>query len=564
MKLNNIWGYGQLFGFSAFDGPNRYYDDNILMTMKEPLKFRFEYKPYWISFCFPNIKNIEFKYVMSDFVVATCDSKEFVLTFVDNDTLVGISPVLPVFDGESNFEQAFSRNVLIYSSDRHFLGFLSKKIDEGYLFVIHHSFSASEARSLVNAYIDNVDVHLLLEKKISYYKNLPECKNKEYESLYYKCLSINKVNTHTPEGRINRFWTTPDRVPHRHMWLWDSVFHAWAMSTYNHKAGEDAFLAMLSQMRPDGFMPHMANPTDYSDVTQPCVMAYGALEIYKRTQNIKFLQEAVTNLDKYLTYDLNNRDVNHNHLLEWKTEAEYTECKCGESGLDNSPRFDFDEEMDCIDFSTYFALDAKCLSKIYQILGNKKEATKWLDLSNDVSSNIQTYLWDEETGMFYDRLFSGKLTKVLTHSSFLPLFAGIASKEQAERMVKTLIDPSLLWTEFPLASISKKDPRFGNDMWRGGVWLNINYFIIIGLRKYGYFELADELRKITLERVNEWYLKTGVVFEFYDAENKVSPFMCHRKGEPLQEPDYRKHVHSISDYNWSACFTLLLIQEIYE
>ena len=37
---------------------------------------------------------------------------------------------------------------------------------------------------------------------------------------------------------------------------------------------------------------------------------------------------------------------NKNGLLEWLTEPDYTECKCGESGLDNSPRFDFDEEMD--------------------------------------------------------------------------------------------------------------------------------------------------------------------------------------------------------------------------
>ena len=29
MKLNNIWGYGQLFGYSGLDGVNRYYNDFI-------------------------------------------------------------------------------------------------------------------------------------------------------------------------------------------------------------------------------------------------------------------------------------------------------------------------------------------------------------------------------------------------------------------------------------------------------------------------------------------------------------------------------------------------------
>ena len=32
-----------------------------------------------------------------------------------------------------------------------------------------------------------------------------------------------------------------------------------------------------------------------------------------------------------------------------------------------------------------------------------------------------------------------------------------------------------------------------------------------------------------------------------------------RKGDVGAEPDFRRHVHSISDYNWSAAFTLLFL-----
>ena len=175
---------------------------------------------------------------------------------------------------------------------------------------------------------------------------MPKCKDKKYESLYYKSLSVQKVNIHSPEGKITRMWTTPDRVPHRHMWMWDSAFHSLAMSQYNPSLAEEILLAMLSQTRDDGFMPHMANPTDSSDVTQPCVMSYATYKVYEKTHNKEFLKEAIPYLEKYLNFDMNNRDKNHNGLLEWYTEPEYQECKCGESGLDNSPRFDFDEEMD--------------------------------------------------------------------------------------------------------------------------------------------------------------------------------------------------------------------------
>ena len=81
------------------------------------------------------------------------------------------------------------------------------------------------------------------------------------------------------------------------------------------------------------------------------------------------------------------------------------------------------------------------------------------------------------------------------------------------------------------------------------------------LQNYGYGDLAEELRVKTLEMVNKWYKKTGSIFEFYDPNNEVATYLCKRKGIPANPPDWRKHVHSIMDYNWSACFTILFIQK---
>ena len=57
---------------------------------------------------------------------------------------------------------------------------------------------------------------------------------------------------------------------------------------------------------------------------------------------------------------------------------------------------------------------------------------------------------------------------------------------------------------------------------------------------------------------------TGNIFEFYDADNKINPLHLKRKGEQPAKPDYRVHVHSITDYNWSSCFTMMMIQEIWK
>ena len=76
-------------------------------------------------------------------------------------------------------------------------------------------------------------------------------------------------------------------------------------------------------------------------------------------------------------------------------------------------------------------------------------------------------------------------------------------------------------------------------------------------------DVAEELRKRTLESVNKWYQQTGSIFEFYDADDNICPFQLKRKGAQRREPDYREHIHAITDYNWSACFIELLINEVY-
>lgn len=557
MKLNNIWGYGQLFGLSAIDGPNRHKDDFVLMTMRKPFSFRIEL-PHPVTFSFKCKKIYQIKALMSDFIDAKISNKKFFMTFFDNDTLVGKALAKPTFKGEGLKQIKTGDSVNVYECFGHYFAFLF----ENGRFVISHSSSAEKAIKQCNDVI-NCDFDNLLKAKYAYYRGIKKCKDKKYEQLYYKALSINKVNIKSPEGLIKMMWTTPDRVPHRHMWLWDSAFHALGMVTYNKDLAEEIILAMLSQIRDDGFLPHMANPYDSSYVTQPCVMSWACFNIYKVTKNKEFLKKALPFLEKYLSWDLKNRDKNNNGLLEWYTEPDYKECKCGESGLDNSPRFDFDEDMDAIDFSSYLALDTLYLSLIYKELGNSEKASQWKKIHIRTKNAINDLMYSKAENAYFDRLFSGKLTNVLTPSSFLPLFVGITPKERVEGMVERLIDKDELWAKLPLSSISQKDPRYSNDMWRGASWLNINYFIIVGLKRYGYDELAEKLREKTLKIVNKWYKKTGVIFEFYDSMDKASPFNCLRKGEGPKIPDYRKHVHSISDYNWSACFTLLLIQNKY-
>ena len=560
MKLNNIWGYGQLFGYSGLDGKNRYYNDFIGTLTRRKIEIRFELRE-WIKVYFPVKGRVKFNAITGDMIDAETREGDFFITFANMDTLVGYSPVAPKIIGQNKLNYRKSLGVELYFNADDSIAVICEKSKDGYRFAIAHSTASyAFARGLVRLYKDT-DIESLKKLRYNYFEKMPKCKNKKYERLYYKALAVQKVNVHTPEGKIPCMWTTPDRVPHRQMWLWDSVFHALAIVTYNQDLAKDGIRSVLSQQWENGFIPSMMNPYAGTDETQPQVLAWGTWEVYKKTGDKAFLSECVEALDKYLTWDKNNRDKNGNGLLEWFVESEYTECKSGESGQDNSPRFEFDEQMDAMDFSTFQAQDAEYLSKIYAELGEEQKSNEWKAYSDYIKSQINALLWDEEDGVYYDRLESGRFTKVLTPSCFLPLMAGIPSKAQAKKMVEKLIDPDLLWTKVPLATVSQAHPMYSTDMWRGAAWLNLNYFMIKGLKKYGYNDIAEELKTKTLETVYKWYKKTGTIFEFYDSNDEIAPFYCDRKGKQPKTPDWRKHVHSIIDYNWSSCFTLLFIQD---
>ncbi len=560
MKLNKIWGYGQLFGFSGIDGQSRYLNDCIATLKREAIGIRFEF-PAWVNMTFPLEGKITFRAVMSDFIDAKTAQGDFFMAFCASDSIVGYSPVLPVFEME-HLRRFVSYGVDIFTNGADAFALKWEQLENGlYKFAVTHSEGVTSFARKEASVALKTDVDALKKAKYAYYEKMPACKNKKYEELYYKSLSINKVNVHTAEGNIPCTWTTPDRIPHKRMWLWDSAFHALAIATYDGNLAKDALRAVLSQAEEDGFISAMMNPYNHVDETQPQVLAWAVWEVYKKTGDRRFLAESVSALDGYLTWDKTHRDNDGDGLLEWMSEYGYTVCRGGEAGWDNSPRFDVEGEMNAVDFSMFQAHDSLYLSYIYEEVGDKLKADYWKKEYEFLKEKINASLWCEEDGLYYDKLIDGDFNKVVTPACFMPMFANIASKEQAEKLVRNLTDENLLWTKVPLSTVAKTHPSYSTDMWRGGVWLNLNYFVIKGLLNYGYTELAATLKNRTLETVNKWYKKTGTIFEFYDSMDKTAPYACLRKGKPTTPPEWRKHVHSIIDFNWSACFTLLFIQD---
>ncbi len=563
MKYPNKFSYGQMFAFSGLDGECLQGSDFIGVMQNTPIHIRF-HLPEWVELRIAVSDDIRFDVVFGDVIEST--DKGVKLVCMNKNTVAGYASVSPTVATEKGAKT----NELVYSYEGKEVQETVVTTDAGDTVVLRvwasqhgYSFTFSLGIQEVFTYTEE-EIDALVRARKAYYEDKPKCKDEKYERLYYKCLSINKVNVHTAEGNIPCRWTTPDRIPHKFMWLWDSAFHAMSFLQYDVDMARDALWSILSQQLEDGFIAHMYAPDGRrSKVTQPQVLAWATWCYYEKTKDKAFIEKCLPILKKYLLWSVKSRDNNGNGLLEWATNYANVTCRCDESGLDNSPRFDTLETLDAVDFSAYLAHDAGYVAKICAELGDEEGLAQFQALHDNVKDKINELLWDEQDGMYYDRTFKGELTKVKTPFSFIPMFAGLASKEQAERMVKNLMDEKTFWTEMPVPSIAKTHPLYSPDMWRGCSWLNIDYFLILGLRRYGYIKEAEELRRRILNVVNQWFEETGNVFEFYDADNKISPFMLIRKDKVLPVPNYREHLHTICEFNWSACFTMLLINKIY-
>lgn len=122
-------------------------------------------------------------------------------------------------------------------------------------------------------------------------------------------------------------------------------------------------------------------------------------------------------------------------------------------------------------------------------------------------------LWDPFTETYYARDFvTHKLIKEPTIATLLPLYAGCIDADRAARLVKKLENEHLFGSTYPVPSTPLNSTWFNPDgYWQGPTWLNTNWMIIDGLKRYGYKHHAAALIESSLELVDE-----GGFYEYFN------------------------------------------------
>ncbi len=157
------------------------------------------------------------------------------------------------------------------------------------------------------------------------------------------------------------------------------------------------------------------------------------------------------------------------------------------------------------------------MDKISALIGKASEAKTWRERAEARKLRMQQYLWDGDRGFFFDYDFTrGKKSSYRYLTTYYPLWAGLATPEQAAAVVKNLPvfeQPGGLAMS-PENSGAQWDYPYG--------WAPVQLLAIQGLRRYGYNAEADRLSSKFLSTVLENFQRDGTIREKYNVVTRSS------------------------------------------
>ena len=196
-----------------------------------------------------------------------------------------------------------------------------------------------------------------------------------------------------------------------------------------------------------------------------------------------------------------------------------------ESGADNNPAVSDKpaEVTEGVDLQCYIFREYLALEAVAQKLGKSDDAAKYKQSAEALRRLVQEKMWSEADGMFLNiDTWTGKPVRVRTWTNFVPLWVGIATPEQAKRMIdEHLLNPKEFWCDYGVRTLAPDEPLYNpkSGYWRGPVWVISNYLLMHGLMNYGRGKEAQELAEKTVRLLVRDYHTTGGMNECYNPDN---------------------------------------------
>lgn len=384
----------------------------------------------------------------------------------------------------------------------------------------------------------------------------PYLKENKYRRVMVKAMITLVSNWRTPAGDILHDGCYPSYCGFFGVWSWDSWKHASATALFNPELAKNEIRCLFDYQAENGMIPDYVSRfkerINWRD-TKPPLAAWAVMNVYENTGDKAFVEEMFDKLYKYHQWWYTDRDHDKNGVCEYGSTDGTLIAAAWESGMDNGVRFDeaemlknepenawsMNQENICL--NSFLYAEKGYLAKMAQMLGKNELADKLTQEAKALKEHIQTKMFDPETGFFYDtRIRTGEFIKVMGAECWLPLWAGIATPEQARQVLDKMLDPTKFNSTVPLGTLEISHLRFRptRGYWRGPVWIDQVYFGVMGLRKYGFDKEADMFVRKYIANA-QGLLTDGPIHENYNPLT----------GETLNCPNF----------GWSSAVTLRML-----
>ncbi|MFQ5948766.1 MAG: amylo-alpha-1,6-glucosidase [Acidimicrobiia bacterium] len=190
-------------------------------------------------------------------------------------------------------------------------------------------------------------------------------------------------------------------------------------------------------------------------------------------------------------------------------------------------------------FNTLLVQANRDLAEIARLLG--KGPGRFEEWAEQTAAAINAKLWEADHGIYFDfDLRSGERIHAHVAAGFTPLFAGVPDLEQAQLIVDKLNSKGFCPLNedcWPVPSYDKEEPGFDpKRYWRGPIWMNVDWLLYRGLRRYGFDAYADKVRQAIIE------LPTQCGFyEYFDPDTMEG--------------------HGTDQFSWTAALLIDLLAE---
>lgn len=340
----------------------------------------------------------------------------------------------------------------------------------------------------------------------------PDSKHTAAYDYAWWVMAVNMVSS---QGCIKHEAMMPSKHQYIGVWNWDACFHALALRHLDPKLARDQLRVVLAHQRPDGMLPDVVfdeGVVDWVDhpfpgaVTKPPVMAWAAWKIHQTSPDAAFLEEIYPALRRWNNWWLSARMDEVSGLAQY--HHPYS------SGLDDSPLWDHGFPVTSPDLNTYLVIQMEVLGFMAEALGRTREALVWRRKADALTRSMVETLYDPQHGLFWAQ-HDGQRIPERTPFNLLPLWTGRLEAQVQESLIERLLDPGAFWEKHPLVTVARASPSYSpTTMWRGPIWINLNYFFIEALLRIGRTDLAQELRRGTIELVAQ----NEGIFEYYNPE----------------------------------------------